>query len=267
MLKFISFGSGSSGNCYYLFNDCGGIIIDAGIGLRMLKKYFDMFGLKFSNVRAILVTHDHADHVKSVGSLSHDYNLPVYTTQKVHKGIDNNYIVRHKISVASRRYINIGEGFSIDDFDITPISVPHDSSDNVGYRIICNGTVFVLITDAGHVTEDMAKLISEANYLVFESNHEVEKLIKGKYPDYLKQRILSDHGHLSNEDCGKALRDYATPCLKKVWLCHLSYDNNDPELARYTIEGILRDSGIIIGKDFELDILKRKTPSEVFNLE
>jgi phosphoribosyl 1,2-cyclic phosphodiesterase len=267
MLRFISFGSGSSGNCYYLFNDCGGIIIDAGIGVRMLKKYFDQYGLKFSNVKAILLTHDHADHVKSVGSLSRDYNLPVYATKKVHEGIDNNYIVHYKVSMESRHYINAGESFNIDDFEIMPVIVPHDSSDNVGYRINYGGTIFVLITDAGHVTTEMAQLISEANYLVFESNHEVEKLIHGRYPDYLKKRILSDFGHLSNEDCGNALRDYATPNLKRVWLCHLSYDNNDPELARYTVEGILRDKGIILGKDFELDVLKRKTPSEIFNLE
>lgn len=266
MFKFISFGSGSSGNCYYLFTDKGGVLIDAGIGVRMLKKYFDQYGLKMCDVRAILITHDHADHVKSVGTLSHDLNLPVYATSKVHRGIDNNYIVHNKVSIASRRFINAGDKFEIDGLDITPITVPHDSSDNVGYCIKYDGIVFSLITDAGHVTEEMARLISSTNYLVFESNHEVEKLMNGRYPEYLKKRILSEIGHLSNEDCGKALLDYATPSLQRVWLCHLSYDNNDPELARYTVEGILRSGGIVPGKDFALDILKRKTPSEIFDL-
>lgn len=266
MFKFISFGSGSSGNCYYLFTDQGGVIIDVGIGVRMLKKYFDQYGLMLSDVKAILITHDHADHVKSVGTLSRDYNLPVYATRAVHKGIDSNYIVHNKVSMASRRYVEVGEPFSINDLSISAITVPHDSSDNVGYRIEYDGIVFSLITDAGHVTEDMAALISESNYLVFESNHEVEKLINGRYPDHLKRRILSEIGHLSNADCGKALRDHATPKLRRVWLCHLSYDNNDPELARYTVEGILRDGGIIPGKDFMLEILKRKTPSEICEL-
>ena len=267
MFRFISFGSGSSGNCYYIYNENGGIIIDAGIGVRMLKKYFDQYGLSLSSIKAILITHDHADHVKSVGSLSHQYNLPVYATKEVHRGIDNNYVVRNKIPDAARRYVTVGEEFTIDDFEIYAVRVPHDSKDNVGYRIKCNGVVFVLATDVGHVTDDIAQLISEANYLVLESNHEVEKLMAGKYPEHLKQRILSDRGHLSNEDCGKTLRDYATPKLKNVWLCHLSYDNNDPELALYTVEGILRDSGIVPGKDFGVEVLKRTTPTGIFELE
>ncbi len=267
MFRFISFGSGSSGNCYYILADCGGIIIDVGIGVRQLKKYFDEYGLSFSDVKAILVTHDHADHVKSVGSLSHQCNLPVYATKEVHHGIENNYVVRYKVDQALRRYITVGEEFRIDDFEIYAVTVPHDSKDNVGYRIRCNGVTFVLATDVGHITDGIAQLISEANYLVLESNHDMEMLINGTYPAYLKKRITSDRGHLSNENCGKALRDYATPNLRKVWLCHLSNDNNDPALALYTVEGILRDSGIIPGKNFGLEVLKRKTPCGIYELE
>ncbi len=200
MFRFISFGSGSSGNCYYLFTEHGGILIDVGIGVRMLKKYFDQYGLKLSEIRAIIVTHDHADHVKSVGSMSRDYFLPVYATQKVHSGIDRNYIVRHKIDAASRRIVNVGEQFEVAGMTITAVSVPHDSNDNVGYEIEYDGKTFSLMTDAGHVTSEMGGVISRSNYLVFESNHEVEKLRNGRYPMYLKQRILSPNGHLSNED-------------------------------------------------------------------
>lgn len=266
MLKFISFASGSSGNCYYLFTEHGGIFIDVGIGVRQIKKYFDQYGLKLSEAKAILVTHDHADHVKSVGSLSHDLHLPVYSTAKVHQGIDSNYIVHHKVETGSRRMVLPGESFFIDEFIITPVSVPHDSNDNVGYRIQVGDVVFVIITDAGHVTEEMSKFITEANYLVIESNHEVEMLMKGKYPDFLKQRVASPNGHLSNADCGKALCDYASPNLRHVWLCHLSNDNNTPDLARYTVEACLRNVGIIPGKDFLLDVLKRKSPCEVTDL-
>ncbi len=267
MFRFISFGSGSSGNCYYIMTDQGGVFIDVGIGLNALKKHFAANGLHTSDIRAILVTHDHADHVKSVGSLSHELSLPVYATEKVHRFIDKNYVVRHKIDDGSRRYVKVGETFSVAGMTISSIYVPHDSSENVGYRIEYQGVVFVLITDVGHVTQDIASLISEANYLVFESNHEEEMLKNGRYPDYLKKRILSDLGHLSNEACGKALRDNASDRLRRVWLCHLSYDNNDPELARYTVEAILRDGGKQPGKDFILDVLKRKTPSEIVEME
>lgn len=266
MLKFISFASGSSGNCYYIYTELGGVFIDVGIGVRQLKRYFDSYGLSLHSAKAILVTHDHADHVKSVASLSRDLSLPVYATQKVHHGIDNNYIIHHKIDAASRRHINYGDVFEVAGMTIKSFAVPHDSNDNVGYCIQYEGVTFVLMTDAGHITEEMASYIGIANYLVIESNHEVEKLLHGRYPEYLKCRILSQNGHLSNEDCGKALRDYATPELRHAWLCHLSYDNNDPELARYTVEGILRQSGIIPGKDFIIDILKRKTPSEITDL-
>ena len=97
MLKFISFGSGSSGNCYYLYTDTDSILIDVGVGIRILKKHFHNYGLRFEDVHHVLITHDHADHVKSVGSLSTDYHLPVYTTRKVHQGIERNYCVRKKI--------------------------------------------------------------------------------------------------------------------------------------------------------------------------
>ena len=99
MLRFISFGSGSSGNCYYLFTETDSLLIDVGVGIRTLKKHFHNYGLRFEDVHNILITHDHADHVKSVGSLSNDYHLPVYTTRKVHSGIENNYCVRKKSMV------------------------------------------------------------------------------------------------------------------------------------------------------------------------
>lgn len=267
MFRFISFGSGSSGNCYYVCNDQGGLFIDVGIGFNMLKKYFSAYNLQATDTKAILVTHDHADHVRSVGSVSHEFTLPVYATETVHKYIDRNYVVRHKVNIAMRRYIKIGEPFAIAGMNISTIPIPHDSSENVGYRIEYKGVVFALVTDVGHVTSEIAALIADANYLVFESNHELEMLKNGRYPQYLKERILSDMGHLSNADCGAALRDYATDKLKHVWLCHLSNDNNDPELARYTVEAILRDGGRQSKKNFLLDVLKRKTPSDIFEME
>lgn len=267
MLKFISFGSGSSGNCYFIYNDNGGFIIDVGIGTRMLKKYFREYGLSLSSVKNILVTHDHADHVKSVGSVSRDYNLPVYSTHKVHVGISKNYCVRHKIQPSCVKIIEVGRTFQLDDFEITPFHVPHDSTDNVGYRICYDGIVFCIMTDVGHVTDEMKQMIGECDYLVLEANYDAEMLKAGPYPAHLKDRIKSPEGHLANEECAKAIAENATTRLKHVWLCHLSEENNHPELARKSVEQILRSYGLIAGKDFELDVLKRKTPSGVYELE
>ena len=268
MLNFITFGSGSSGNCYYLFTDEEGLMIDVGVGMRTLKKYFKEYGLHLSLNSNILVTHDHADHVKSVGSFSNDHNIPVYTTSKVHQGIRNNYCVRHKSSPDKVRVINVGETFSIGKFHITPFPVPHDSCENVGYRIIYGDINFCIITDAGHVTDEMAEYIAQANYLVIDSNFDSEMLMSGPYPAHLKARISSAMGHLSNKDCAEAVARYCSPVLKHVWLCHLSEENNHPELARKTFEDILRNEyGIVTGKDFMLDVLKRKTPSRVYELK
>lgn len=266
MLNFLSFGSGSSGNCYYLFTEQDGLIIDIGIGLRQLKKYFQDYGLSMGKVKHVLVTHDHADHVKSIGSFSCDYHVPVYATEEVHKGIDLNECVNKKVMPIDRHFIEKGKTIQLGDFAVTPFGVPHDSHDNVGYCIDAEGVRFCLMTDVGHVTEEMKEYIGSADYLVIEANHDKEMLAHGHYPQFLKDRVASDMGHLSNLDCAEAIAQNATPTLKHVWLCHLSHDNNHPELARKTVEMTLQGYGIIPGKDFLLDILKRKSPTGVFEL-
>lgn len=267
MLKFISFGSGSSGNCYYFGTATDGLFVDIGVGIRTLKKLARDYGINLSLVRRILITHDHADHIKSAGAFSHDYNVPVYATEKVHTGIEHNYCVQRKLSKEHKLFLEPGTTVRLGDFLVTPFSVPHDASENVGYKIEVDDLVFVIMTDAGSVTEEMKGYISEANYLVIEANHDVEMLQSGPYPQYLKERIISPNGHLSNKDCGQVLAENMTDRLKHVWLCHLSEENNHPELARKTVEAILRSYGIIPGKDLELEVLKRKMPSEVYELE
>ena len=266
MLKFISVGSGSSGNCYYLSTATDGLLIDIGVGLRTLKKHFKDYGISIESVNHILVTHDHADHIKSVGSFSHDYHVPVYATQKVHHGIDLNYCVQRKVSEDMKRLIIPGQVIQIGDFMVTPFSVPHDASENVGYKIEVDGIVFVIITDVGTVTDEIKTYISSSNYLVIEANHDIEMLTQGPYPEYLKKRILSANGHLSNKECGTAIAENMMEGLHHVWLCHLSEENNHPELARKTVEATLRSYGIIPGKDLELEVLKRKMPSGIYDL-
>lgn len=266
MLRFISFGSGSSGNCYLLYTETDALMIDAGLGVRMLKKRFANYGLKLSDVHNIIVTHDHADHVKSVGSISHEYGLPVYATTDVHKGIRQNYCVHPKPDADHCLYTQKGRTERIGEFDVTPFNVPHDSTDNVGYKVVCDGTTFCLITDVGEVTDEIKQYIAQADYLVIEANHDEQMLLNGHYPQYLKERILSSKGHLSNKSCGMALAECASKRLKKVWLCHLSEENNHPELARKTVEDILAHNGIITGKGLDLIVLKRTVPSEIYEL-
>jgi phosphoribosyl 1,2-cyclic phosphodiesterase len=266
MVKFISFGSGSSGNCYYLCTERDGLLIDIGVGIRGLKKAFRDYGLSQTLIHHVLITHDHADHIKSVGSISHDLHLPVYATRKVHQGIDRNYCVTKKVSADLRRYLEKDETIQVGDFLVTPFNVPHDSSDNVGYLIEVEDVKFCVITDAGCISDEMGQYITQANYLVIEANHDIEMLKQGPYPEYLKQRIMSQNGHLSNTGCGEAIAKYMGEQLRHVWLCHLSEENNHPELARKTVESILRSYGIIAGKDILLEVLKRTKPTGIYGL-
>ena len=207
MLKFISFGSGSSGNCYYLGTATDALLIDIGVGIRTLKKHCRDYGVSLSTVKRVLITHDHADHIKSVGSFSYDYQVPVYATEKVHNGINHNYCVTRKVSDEKRKVLEIGETVQLGDFTVRPFAVPHDATENVGYEILVEGMTFVILTDVGSVTDDVKQAISKADYLVIEANHDVEMLENGPYPAYLKKRILSDSGHLSNDLCGRVLAE------------------------------------------------------------
>lgn len=266
MLKFVSLGSGSSGNCYVLSTEKSCIIIDAGISIRTMKKHLKDIRMSLDTVDAVFITHDHADHIKAVGHLANDMGKPIYSTEKVHLGINRNYCVSSKLTAEHIRIINKDEPIQIGDFKVVPFDIPHDSSDCVGYHVEAEGVVFCLATDVGHVTPVLEKQVESADYLVLEANHDEDMLMMGTYPAYLKGRIRGDKGHLCNKESARLLAEHATPKLKHVWLCHLSEENNHPELARKTVEGVLRGYGIIPGVDFKLDILKRKIPSEICEL-
>jgi len=266
MLTFICLGSGSSGNCYYLSTESTGILIDAGLSIRTLKRHFQTFDLSLRDIQAVLVTHDHADHIKAVGKLAAEFGVPIYTTRAVHEGISRNYCVSPRLQADNCAYLEKDVVLEIGDMQITPFEVPHDSNDCVGYRIEADGVRFCLITDIGHVTERVKEEVSEANYLVLESNHDQEMLMAGPYPAHLKGRISGPTGHLSNHEAAELLANSSSPALHHVWLCHLSEENNHPELARKTVDSILRSYGIIPGVDFKLDVLRRRVPSERYTL-
>ncbi|MGN1376184.1 MAG: MBL fold metallo-hydrolase, partial [Prevotella sp.] len=183
-----------------------------------------------------------------------------------HEGIRRNYCVKKKIDAANIRYIDRDEPLVLGDFNITVFNVPHDSLENVGFNIRYGNMTFCIMTDIGHITEDMSRAISEANYLIIESNHDVEMLMAGPYPEHLKKRINSENGHLSNKQCAKAICDFASEKLKHVWLCHLSQENNHPELARKTLELELANTQRIDTTAIKIDILKRCAPCDICEL-
>jgi len=266
-LTFFSLGSGSCGNCYYLATESDAIIIDCGVSLRRFKKYMLEYGMKTGKVKAVLITHDHADHIKAAGKISNEYSLPVYATHQVHEGMDKNWQASVKIPVENRHNVGLDEPFQVGSFRITAFPIPHDATENVGYYIEVGNYRLSIMTDVGEVTEEVKTYISKSTHLILEANYDEEMLWHGRYPQMLKERISSGHGHLSNKKSAIALAENFCEGLRNVWLCHLSEENNHPELARKTFETVLRSYGIVAGVDFTLDVLRRKIPTGPFLLQ
>lgn len=266
-VRFMSLASGSSGNCYYLGTDTYGILVDAGIAVRTIRKTLKENGIAIESIRAVFVTHDHADHIKAVGGLEEKLHIPIYATKKVHKGMEHSYCMTEKLSPTSVRYIEKQQPLQLYDFLIESFEVPHDGTDNVGYCISIDGKVFSFLTDLGEITPVAAEYIRKANYLILEANYDEEMLRMGSYPSHLKERIAGPNGHMSNAATARFLAENITEQLKYIWLCHLSKDNNHPELAYKTVEWELRGKGIVAGKDIHLCALKRTTPSELYEFE
>ena len=269
-LIFRSLGSGSSGNCYYFGTEEQGILIDAGISARYIHNGLRDMGLDFSQIMGVLITHDHADHIRSVGRLGEHLHIPVYTTSAIHAGIDRNYGVTLKLKTA-KKYFDKGVPFDLFGMKINTFGISHDSTDCLGYTIDYMGDRFVLITDCGTPNEQIEEAIRTANHLVIEANHDEQMLLNGPYPTYLKERILSDRGHQSNDTCGELLARNFHDGLRHIFLCHLSHENNDPEVATNTVTQYLESVGAILGDGTNgtvlLRALDRTAPSPVFILK
>lgn len=255
-LRFLSLGSGSSGNCYYFGNAMQGILIDAGIGSRSLRRALRLVGVDFGQILGIFITHDHHDHIKSVGTLGEKFNIPVYATMKTHNGMDHSYGMTQKL-VSSRKCLENGVEMELGDFKIVSFPVSHDGTDNAGFFFRYREHGVLVATDLGFVNDSLKQYIAEANIAIVEANYDLEMLKGGRYPHHLKQRILSDTGHLGNHEAGAFLAEHWHSNLKHIYLCHLSNDNNHPELAKKTVESYFERKGIRLGVDVEISPLKR----------
>ena len=264
-LIFRSFASGSSGNCYFLGTSKWGILIDAGISARTIQKNLREMGLDYANIMGVLITHDHADHIRAVGTLGERVHLPIYSTRTIHDGIDRNYGVREKLRT-SQRYIEKGEKWELNGMIINTFGISHDSSECIGYVIDFLGQRFVIATDCGQPNLTMELYLNSANHIVIEDNHDESLLLNGPYPTFLKERILSPKGHQSNVTCGKLLAKNWHANMRNIFLCHLSHENNDPTIALETIKELLLAEGIMPGEDLFITPLDRQKPSPVYVL-
>lgn len=269
-LKFISLGSGSSGNCYYFNADGHGLLIDAGVNLRDFYRYFNMFGLSLEEVKDILITHDHADHVKSAGVISAALHAQVYALDDCFMGMKRNRFMHKKVRADFQKRVEMGVPFDLGPFHIEAFPVPHDSAACCGYMLTVGGVTFCIATDIGHVTDEIGQHIREAQYVIMESNYDADMLTGGSYPAFLKKRITNGTGHLSNDEAAKFLAETLTPATRHVWLCHLSEENNRPELAIGATRDALTAAGFTIGTaadTLRLDTLPRMAPTKLYEIE
>ena len=267
----MSLSSGSSGNCYYLEAGRKAILIDAGIPVRTIQKNLRENGLSFDKIMGLLITHDHTDHIRSAGSIGEIYHIPVYATKAVHGGMERNYGMQKKLTNASRRHLERDIETTIPGtfFRVTPFMVPHDSTDNVGYYIEVGEegeppVKFCLVTDCGYVTDEIRSYLKKADHIVVESNHDIDMLMHGPYPGYLKMRVRGEGGHLSNKECAELIHDIYHKSLQHLFLCHLSHENNTPDIAYRTADEALRNEGVNVGTDVVLSVLMRNSTSLVY---
>lgn len=244
---YISFGSGSSGNSCYIGTKKGGILVDAGVKTEDVVQKLASYGVQMTAVKGLLLTHDHYDHVHYAYNILRSHrHIRLFCTNRVLTGL----LRRHSISKRIKEYHNpiFKEiPFKILDFEITAFDVPHDGTDNMGFSIEFDSRRFVLATDLGAVTERAHHYMSQANYLVVESNYDKQMLVTGKYPEYLKARIQTQNGHMDNEATAQFLKDVYNSNLKYVFLCHLSKDNNTPAKALKSSREALESKGAKVG--------------------
>jgi len=236
-MKFCVLGSGSKGNATYLESDGTSILIDAGMSGKELDKRLSAIGVELSTIDAILVTHEHNDHIQGVGVLSRRSGIPVYANPAT-------FTAAAKIvnRLFSYNEFETGGTFYFRNLEIHPFSISHDTEDPVGFRISDGDIAFGYCTDTGKVSQLMLHRLAACQALVLESNHDIDMLQNGTYPPYLKQRIRSGHGHLDNAQTAVFLKELLHEKLQHVVLAHLSEENNDPEIVFHTAAEVLNNS-------------------------
>lgn len=251
LLYFISFGSGSSGNSCYVGTSNGGVIIDAGIRADEIEAKIRANGIDIKKVYGVLLTHDHSDHVRYAYTLvRNNRHMKVFCTNRVLNAI----LRRHDISKRIKDYhaaIFKEIPFKVGELEITAFEVPHDGNDNMGFSVGYQDRNFVLATDMGQIMPRARHYISQADYLVIESNYDLKMLLSGRYPEFLKARIQTSVGHMENDATAAFIKEVYTNRLKHIFLCHLSKDNNTPEKALEKVRAALMEAGATVGSGME----------------
>nr|MBP3680411.1 MBL fold metallo-hydrolase [Clostridia bacterium] len=262
MFKFCSLFSGSSGNSSFIQTDTTKILIDCGESAKKIVNSLLDIGINIENINAILITHEHIDHVKSLGTLSKKYNIPIYTNIETLNAIP---VQRNKIIDDNINIFDFSNDFFIGDLKIHPFPIPHDAANPCGFNIYHNNKKISIATDIGHITPEIITNLERSTFLLLESNYDPNILKCSQYPYHLKERISGPYGHLSNTVAGQTISHLLNTGLKTVMLGHLSKENNFPELAYKTVmEEIIYNNNPI--NSINLSVATRFSRSQIIDL-
>lgn len=249
-ISFTVLSSGSTGNATIVRNEETTLMIDAGLSAKRIDELMKERDVTGEEIDGILVTHEHSDHIKGLGTVARKYDLPIYANEKTWEAMEKSI---GKIAEENRVVLGTGEVRDFGTLRVESFGISHDAAEPVGYCFYDGNEKLSVATDLGYMSDKVKQAISDSNVLVLESNHDIEMLRMGRYPWNIKRRILGDMGHLSNEDAGEALSELLTGDLKRTYLAHLSRDHNMMDLAKMTVRDSMEERGCFY-KDSEFKL-------------
>ena len=239
-MQIRSFASGSGGNCALVAGGGKYILVDAGISLRRIKACLARLGLSLDDISALLLTHEHSDHVSALPMLEKYTDIPILTSG----GTARSLMARGKVCGKNFTFIEAGEPFDVAGIAVMPFATSHDAAESLGFAFEAGGEKAAVVTDLGHVSSQVRSAVSGASVVLLEANHDVDMLRFGPYPYMLQQRILGPSVHLSNEAAGQFALELAEKGVRHILLAHLSKENNSPRTAYNTVAEILVKGGV-----------------------
>ena len=264
-MKFCSLYSGSSGNCIFVGNKDTKILIDAGVSGTRIEKALLEIGEDARDIKAILITHEHQDHIAGAGTLSRRFNIPIYAASGTWDKIDSDKLLT-KIQKENKVSISAGKVFDVGSLSVSPFNIPHDAANPVAYSIKNDSRKISIVTDMGFVTDEIRANVSGSDIAMIEANHDIEKLKHGPHPWHLKNRILSRTGHLSNDYAADFVSYLVSLGTRYIVLGHLSDKNNVPSLAYDTARLSLEKNGFFPSKNIHLSVAPRECIGEVIEI-
>lgn len=263
-LKYCSLFSGSSGNSAVISTPSSSVLIDAGLNGKTITCALERVNVDPASLQGILITHEHSDHIRGAGVLSRRFDLPIFANAATWEAMDKTLGC---ITTKNVRVIDTGRNFYIGDLDVLPYAIEHDAAEPVGYCFYGKGRKFAQMTDLGHAPQSVLSIVSGADLVLLEANHDIDMLRRGPYPQYLKKRILSNHGHLSNDASAEACLALLRMGVKNFILGHLSQENNTEKLAYDTVCTKLQSVGALLDEDFVVSMAHRDRASGYFELD